>query len=369
MRTFVFTCAVLAAGIALAADPIPVVVSPTASSAEKVAARELAEYLGRIYPAERFEVAAKRPATGRAIRLGTLSGDPALAKFGKPASAESFVVSHAGDTGAIVGADPRGVLFGVYALLEKLGYGFYISYDAAPEPRRGAFDFKDWSLADAPLFGDRIVFNWHNFLSSGSTWELEDWQRWIAQSAKMRYNAVMVHAYGNNPMFSFRHNGVEKPVGYLSTTMRGRDWGTQHVNDVRRLFGGEIFRAPVFGASVALAPEAERTAAAQRLMHQVFAYARERGMGVTFALDVCTESANPREILRTLPRSALIDNGKWLLANPDTPEGYAYYKAQVVQLLRTYPQIDRLAVWFRQQPHAVARRYARAFPRTLESRV
>jgi len=72
--------------------------------------------------------------------------------------------------------------------------------------------------ADRPLVAERIVFDWHNFLSGCSTWNLEDWQRWTAQSQAMGYNAIMVHAYGNNPMAGFTFQGLPKPVGYLSTT-------------------------------------------------------------------------------------------------------------------------------------------------------
>ena len=45
---------------------------------------------------------------------------------------------------------------GVYALLEKLGWGFYLSYDAAPPPRTVPFDFAGWELADTPVFADRV---------------------------------------------------------------------------------------------------------------------------------------------------------------------------------------------------------------------
>ncbi|MBI4873355.1 MAG: hypothetical protein HY822_01840 [Acidobacteria bacterium] len=312
---------------------IPVVAAPVA----RAAAGELRAHLARLYPDCSFPLATAAPRRGRAILLTTR----------RQAAPESFTIAATGERATITGDGARGLLYGVCALLEKLGFGFHLSYETAPPPRRGEPRFEEWEMADAPLFPDRLVFNWHNFLSSGSAWEFEDWQRWIDGAARMRYNAVMVHAYGNNPMFQFSHHGQTKEVGYLATTAKGRDWGTQHVNDVRRLIGGELFRGPVFGASVALAGESQRSVAATRLMQQVFAYARGRSLGVTFALDVDTESANPQNILRTLPAGALIASGKFVLANPDTPEGYAYYKAQTRQLLATYPQIGRLAVWFR----------------------
>ena len=130
------------------------------------------------------------------------------------------------------------------ALLEKLGYGFYLSYNTEPPPRPGPFQLTDWKASDAPLFPDRAVFPWHNFLSGSSAWDLPDWQRWLTQIGRMRYNTVMVHCYGNSPIFTFDFRGKTKPVGYFTSTAKGCEWGTQHVNDVRRLFGGESFHGP-----------------------------------------------------------------------------------------------------------------------------
>jgi hypothetical protein len=347
--TFVLSFAV--SPIAAVAAEIPVVVSAQATEVERTAAEELSLGLSRVYPRDSFPV---RPGgatpPGRSIVLGTAESRPELLtwipreRLSRP---ESFVVHNAGPRAFIAGADGRGVLYGVFALLEKLGWGFYLSYDAVPQPRSEPFSFAGWSLADAPLAGDRVVFNWHNFLSSASTWELEQWQRWIRGAAAMRFNTVMVHAYGNNPMFTFRYNDQTKPIGYLTTSRRGRDWGTQHVNDVRRLVGGAAFTSAEFGSSVATGPEEHRAAAVQSLVRRAFAYARRYGMHVTFAVDVDTASANPQNVIVTLPEAARFRSGTMWLPNPDTPDGYAYWRAQVGQLLAAYPQIDRLVVWFR----------------------
>jgi len=204
------------------------------------------------------------------------------------------------------------------------------------------------ALGRRPLVAERIAFNWHNFLSGCSTWNFEDWQQWTEQSQKYGYNAIMVHAYGNNPMAGFTFEGRSKPVGYLSTTVKGRDWSTMHVNDVRRLIGGEVFDRPVFGCAAGMAPDDRRVEAAQALMGRVFADAAQRGMGVYFAVDVDTPTANPPELIGLLPESARFKAGKGLwLPNPDTPEGYAYYRAQVGGLFKAYPQITTLVVWFR----------------------
>jgi hypothetical protein len=169
----------------------------------------------------------------------------------------------------------------------------------------------------------------------------------------------MVHAYGNNPMFTFDFGGKTKPVGYISSTARGRDWGNAHVNDVRRLSGGSVFEGPIFGADAALAPKEQRAEAAQALMKQVFVEAARRAMHVYFTLDLDTAASNPEELIETLPEGARFHSGtpdapksdssqrvQWL-ASPDTPEGYQYYRTQVETLLRLYPQIDRLVLFVR----------------------
>jgi hypothetical protein len=242
-----------------------------------------------------------------------------------------------------------------------------------------------------PLVPERIVFNWHNFLSGCSTWNLGDWQRWTAQSQRLGYNAIMVHAYGNNPMAGFSFEGKPKPVGYLSTTVKGRDWSTMHVNDVRRLIGGEVFDEPVFGCEAGMVPDERRVEAAQALMSRVFADAAQRGMGVVFAVDVDTPTANPQELVTLLPESARFEvkarayanvnkvAPSFWLPNPDTPEGYAYFRAEVEGLLKAYPQITKLVVWFRRGgtpwmelkasdlPEAWQEEYAEEVARTQEA--
>jgi len=342
--------------LAVASQDIPVILSAGATPIEKFAALELAKYLHQLFPACGFSVMQGTPLGGSFIRLGTLQNSPQLSRYVAKSDLthpDSFVVTIAQEgqapVGILAGADPRGTLFGVYALLEKLGYGFYLSYDAQPEPRPGLFAFAGWQFADTPLVADRILFNWHNFLSGCSGWGLPDWQKWIDQAAKMRFTSIMVHAYGNNPMFSFTHNGQTKPTGFLTTTAHGRDWGAEHVNDVRRVWGGSgIFRGPVLGSPAALVPKEQTVEAAMGLMKQVFAYAQTRGLGVNFALDVDTHSANPQNIISTLPESARILTRKYLLANPETREGLAYYESQLRQLLEAYPQIGRIVMWFRE---------------------
>ena len=345
----------------LPAASVPIVLPAGAPTNEYLAAQDLKAALGRLYPLDQFILATNLPAAGMAMLVGSVSEIQARTHLSNdlPKIPESFTICTQPmgglNLGIIEGADSRGVANAIYAILEKLGCGFYLSCDTYPPARSEPFSFAGWQLADQPLVGDRIVFEWHNFLSGCSTWNLSDWTRWTDQAQKMRYNAIMVHSYGNNPMVEYEFNGKLKPVSYLTTTIKGNDWGVEHVNDVRRLVGGEVFDRAEFGADAALVPEDQRVKAAQSLMRKVFDNAAQHGMGVNFAYDVDTISANPQDLILTLPEAARFatrfpgsEGNKFWIANPETPEGYRYYKTQVETLLETYPQITCLVVWFRQ---------------------
>ena len=60
--------------------------------------------------------------------------------------------------------DQRALLYAVYETLEKLGCRFYLSEEFIPKIE-GFLEFDKINVSIAPLTGERIVFNWHNFLS------------------------------------------------------------------------------------------------------------------------------------------------------------------------------------------------------------
>ena len=311
------------------------------------AAGEMQRYMDQLFKGVEFSKAeGDKPADIRLLLSSQEEGGD-LDRGDLPVKPESFKILINEGKLNLIAADEKGLLNATYALLEKLGCGFYISGDILPGQKKWT-GFGGWEMEDEPLTGDRFVFNWHNFLSGCTGWNLTDWQLWINQASKMRYNGIMVHAYGNNPMFSFEYLGEKKPTGYLNNSHSGRDWGNQHVNDVRRLVGGHIFDGPVYGADASMAAAEEKEQAATELMQQVFQYAEDRGTKVIFALDFDTWMANPRKIIEKLPREALFELGDGhLTPNPSHPEGYAYFEQVLRALLEMYPQIDQLSVWHR----------------------
>ena len=308
------------------------------------ASTELNNYLKQIYSGVEFETTENNKNATIQFLLSQQAADLGLGDL--PHVTESFKIIQKDKKLYIVSPDERGLLNATYALLEKLGFGFYISGDVLPKTQKWT-GFTGWEMEDAPLTGDRFLFNWHNFLSGCTGWNLNNWQQWIDQANKMRYNGIMVHAYGNNPMFSFSYLGEKKQTGYLNNTTSGRDWGNQHVNDVRRLVGGEIFDSPAYGAKASFASGANKEKEATKLMQQVFSYAEARGTKVIFALDFDTWMANPANIIEKLPSEAVLKVGGHLTPNPEHKEGYKYYKQLLKSLLNMYPQIDQLSVWHR----------------------
>ncbi|HKK61617.1 MAG TPA: hypothetical protein VJ951_03600, partial [Bacteroidales bacterium] len=336
-------------------DSVDIVVAKKQSIVEETAAKQLKKYLSKLYPDNDFKIVNKIPSDNRKLILvgsiQNLAEYEHLLPSDLAEEPESFSVNtkqiENKEIGVITGYDATGTLYAVYALLEKLGCGFYLSYETIPEESK-KFSFAEWEIEDSPAYPLRLVFNWHNFLSGITTWNIDDWSAWIEQAAKMRYNTIMIHSYGNNPMMEFEMNGERKEVGYLANTAKGRDWGTNHTNDVRRLFGSRsLYEDSIFGAEASKVPDNERVDAAIRLAQDAFKKADEYGMNVAFTFDVGDRRSLPANIVNTLPEHAkLKTRGAWY-PNPETDEGFEYYKAQAKQILAMYPQIDYFIPWVR----------------------
>ena len=119
---------------------LAVIVGPRATAPERLAAAELADYLRRLYPQTCFTVQSGLPQVGRAILVGSMRSDPKLRRYlsgEELKEPESYVVTTAEKDGrqlaVIVGADPEGTVYGVYAILRKLGCGFYLADPDTPE--------------------------------------------------------------------------------------------------------------------------------------------------------------------------------------------------------------------------------------------
>ena len=185
-------------------DRVYIQIDKHASPTLQFAASELVEKLSVIYPGTQFI-----SRHGKAFRRGSIhlhAGPIPPDRFPEIRAPQevpgAFSIQNNKHGAVISGFDEEGVVQGVYRMLEKLGYDFQLSYDITPEPKE-EFKFTDWTHWDFPLQRERIVFNWHNFLSGCTGWNLEDWKLWMLQSVKLGFNTIMIHTYGNNPITSF----------------------------------------------------------------------------------------------------------------------------------------------------------------------
>ncbi len=154
--------------------------------------KDLASYLSKTYPKESFIISNKKGEGTKNIIIEITSS-------GGLRNDEAYKIFSDGDLLFIQGETSRALVNGVYGLLKELGWNFYLSFEVPPVESK-PLNFSAKKIENAPLKEKRIIFNWHNFLSGCTGWNLEQWQKWIDNASKIGFNTIMVHAYGNNPM-------------------------------------------------------------------------------------------------------------------------------------------------------------------------
>ena len=258
---------------------------------------------------------------------------------------QGYVISTQDTTVTIAGgAEPIGVLYGVYGYLEALGFGFYLGGDTFPD--RDGFEWKPVNTRAEPVFDVRGSLVWPNFLNSPATWDLPDYQVFFDQMVKMKNNVVHIPAYGT-PLEAYPPDG--KATYYVDSARRvhyadekawrGGDpfatsltygWGTPTRRWDRRSgfhcsefgFGtGDWFDTEVFGSTATVEGETreEQIVGAQETFAQALEYAHKRGLQIVLGTEV--------------------------EGNPFDPEVEAALKARLNHILSAYPGLDYLAIW------------------------
>jgi hypothetical protein len=269
-----------------------------------------------------------------------------------------FIVKHKDvggrKVGVVCGNNSQGVLDGVYSFLEqKVGYGFYL--DTTANIDKGPFSFDKWDLSAKPAFTERVSMNWYNFISGVTSWNLEDYKKWIRQCARMRHTSVMLHTYSYSPFTDFTYKGKSKDIQYIHNTAIGDHWGNRHTEDVRKLVGGDVFadEGPVFGTDCSKVghggvTEENRVARSKEMMREVIDYAVNTvGIEFNWSFDIDTFPANPKKIIADIPKADKFKCGKGWLVRPDTEEGYLYYKNIIQTTMTDYPDLTTITAWWR----------------------
>ncbi len=318
----------------------------SADEMEIFAARELGRYL-RLLSGRSSRIvvvdADSTLGTGPRILLGTQGANlPGLPDVdGEQAyvlRASSF--DGVGPALHIAGASPVAVQYGVYSLLEKLGVGFYLGGDALPPPRKQLLIRADLDETAEPVFAIRGSLPWYNFLNSPTTWDLQDYQYFFNQMAKMKNNFVGFHSYDSEPFCAYPWEGKWR-MGAPAATSLTYGWGTIR-NMACEEFGfgtGRLFSSTVFGSrsmTDAQTPPEDATQSdvmpwatlsddaivrAQCVLAQGLQYASDRGINTCLGFE--------------------------LHGDPTDPELRKHAEARIRHMLATYPMLEY--VWFWQQ--------------------
>lgn len=178
-------CAILLFPLVLTAGlPEFLVIGKEPSGFEKNAADELREFFGKIYGKSLQVVPENESVTIRnAIYLGQTGFAQKHGVDGASAGREEWILKTVGDNLIISGGRPVGTLYGVYALLEKLGVSFLTMDETVIPKNNPTFPVLDERAK--PAFDGRQIFD--NFareawLAKASPEVVKQYNHWLLRS-------------------------------------------------------------------------------------------------------------------------------------------------------------------------------------------
>ena len=324
------SCFAFFSGISNAAEKPAIYLGRETSSLEQQAAVELQRFL---YEASGTLLEIKNEAVLDEDAAGFVLGTPDTLPevgpawpFGLEPPVNDGYVLHAvrPDNGlvAIASPTPRGVLNGVFGLLEKLGFGFYPSGAAVPETplHISRLDVPDLHESRSPMFEVRGPLPWFTSLCGASTWSPADYKAYIDCLVHMRCNFIGFHVSDVDPFAAYAYDGQTAAGQPLPNTSRPGRWA-RPVATSRFLAGvGEYYPGEVFGApSSFIEDRAASIQQAKRDLHEALAYAKTRGLAVGLGFEIRGDAFDPVEQER--------------------------FEVRLNTLLTEYPMLDYVWLW------------------------
>lgn len=249
-----------------------ILVDPAASPLERFAARELQRYVYlRTGELAAIGSTPEALAAGPGFLVGTTQRAPILAANAAapalgPSAYRVRAITHTRAPRVVVaGGDPLGVLYGVYAVAEKLGVRFYLHGDVVPDATQ-PLDPASLVTEGRPLFGIRGLQPFHDFAEGPDWWNTDDYLAHLGQLAKLRMNFIGLHTYpesdvGPEPTVWIGQPGdfdaqgrvtAAYPASYHTTGRSGRSWWAYAPTPTSAFVGGAagLFDRDDFGPEV-----------------------------------------------------------------------------------------------------------------------
>ncbi len=198
------------ASTAIAAEstaPVAIVCDQSASSAEKLAGKEIRRYVylrtGKLLPITGDESAAAKHGF---IVVGTkdrpvvrsLLSDAKFKRAVEGLAAEQYVLKTLTLDGTpvllIAGGDPIGTLYGAYRFAEHLGVRFYLHGDVVPD-KQIALELPTLDETRKPLFNLRGIQPFHDFPEGPDWWNRDGYKAILGQLPKLGMNFFALHTY------------------------------------------------------------------------------------------------------------------------------------------------------------------------------
>lgn len=281
----------------------PIVLPEDADPVEHLAASELARYL-YVLSGSTSALADRIPEQGTALILqrAQAPGAPALdAGIDIEQLGDQGYAIHAGSRDGnccvtITAATARGILYGAYGLLEKLGVGFYLGGDTFPDEKVSAALAHDFRTIQQPAFAVRGNLIHDNALIGITTWGLKDYQFYFNQLAHMRCNTFVAMCYCDQSGEVWdEHDG--RFLGYqpLMSSLTG-PW---RAIDALRTSQFSFGTADYFDEEIFSRPAVERTddpiaqrKEAGRVLAEATRYAARFGIGVAAGFEAPVGDVN-----------------------------------------------------------------------------
>lgn len=300
-----------------------VVVPARAPATVRHASGELRRFLG-ILTGKPSRETKTVPTRGVYVALGGVAAREAGALATRATVSEQGFRLRAHPRGvAIAAATPVGLLYGVYALLEELGMGFYAGGETYPDLPTGASASTGLDRTERPVFRARGNMLHYNFLCGPTCWGEADYRFYFEQLARMRGNVLLMHWYNHEPGAAYVWDG-EVRDGNRTPNSLARQWGapsalrtSEFAFGSGRWFDAEIFSSPAGQDLPDAFTEICRTEA---LWAASVRHARGLGIGVAAGFEAPTES-------------------------PFAPQVMDRFRTRVRQFLARNPDIAYFALW------------------------